>query len=104
MLESCFKPLNFQLLVWFQPCSRENKIKMILHLRVLSVLQLLFPCFSLGLEVVLGVSALSLPRTELTVGRKASRSGGTPTLFHVTHLCGVWGLRGVGEQPGLPLS
>lgn len=66
-------------------------------------------CFSLGLEVVLGVSDPSLPRTEPAVGRKALRRGGgregtAPILLHATHLCGVWGFRGVGEQPGLPLS
>lgn len=53
MLESCFKPLNFQLLVWFQPCSRENKIKMILHLRVLLFSNFYSPAFVWGWKLYL---------------------------------------------------
>lgn len=40
-------------------------------------------CFSLGLEVVLGVSDPSLPRTEPAVGRKALRRGGGGRARHL---------------------
>lgn len=75
MLESCFKQLNFQLFLWFQPFSRENKIK-IFFISGCFYSPTFSPAFLFGLEVVLGVSAMSLLRTEPTVGRKALRKWG----------------------------